>query len=282
MNLLKTLKKRMSVGSVGASSSSTRNALRPSPALQAAFDIVSEKLADNAKVIGYEFDRLRRLPESEWNPQELSAAAANPSLNRYMNVVPFDQNRVVLTGTPVEYINASLLTSKQGSIPAWSYIATQGPLARTSSHFWQMVLQQRSTVIVMLTRVSEKQVEKCWQYFPMNLDEVMEYGAGQQTITVRVVAMKDLDSDICMRELKVTDSLTESELQVFHYHYHRCFKLMHLRHAYALFPWPTPLCEQACTVASVLLGKACASREIPHAYHFRPECIARATYICPW
>lgn len=220
MNLLKTLKKKMLVRSSGSGSSSSQCALKPSPALQAALNVVSEKLADNAKVIGYEFDRLRRSPESEWNPQELSAAAANPSLNRYVNVVPFDQNRVVLTGAP-DYINASLLSSKQGSAPAWSYIATQGPLAHTCSHFWQMVLQQRSSVIIMLTRVSEKQVEKCWQYFPEKLGEEMKLSTGQQTLTVKVVAMKHLDSDICMRELTVRDSSTDSEHQVFHYHYHR-------------------------------------------------------------
>ena len=222
MNLLKTLKKKMSAASSGSGSGSSRSALKPSPALQAALDVVSEKLADNAKVVGYEFDRLRRSPESEWNPQELSAAAANPSLNRYVNVVPFDQNRVVVTGT-TDYINASLLSSKQGSVPAWSYIATQGPLAHTSAQFWQMVLQQRSSVIIMLTRVSEKQVEKCWQYFPENLDEEMKFSVNtrQQILSVKVVAMKHLDSDICMRELKLRDSLTDSEHQVFHYHYHR-------------------------------------------------------------
>lgn len=219
MNLLKTLKKKM-VGSSGKDSGSSRGALKPSPALQAALDVVSEKLADNAKVIGYEFDRLRRPPESEWNPQELSAAAANPSLNRYVNVVPFDQNRVVLTGAP-DYINASLLSSKQGSVPAWSYIATQGPLAHTSSHFWQMVLQQRSSVVIMLTRVSENQVEKCWQYFPDNLDKEIQLGTWQQPLTVKVVAMKHLDSDISMRELTVRDSSTGREHQVIHYHYHR-------------------------------------------------------------
>lgn len=233
----------MTEGSSAGGSSGSRRGLRPSPALQAALDVVSEKLADNAKVIGYEFDRLRRSPESEWNPQELSAAAANPGLNRYMNVVPFDRTRVVLTGAPGGYINASLLTNKQGSTPAWSYIATQGPLSHTSPQFWQMILQQRSTVIVMLTRVSEKQVEKCWQYFPLDLREQMEFDTGQQVITVRVVSKKDLDSDICMRELTVRDSASsESELQVFHYHYHRCWSL-------STDPLLIRLFQQACGVA---------------------------------
>ena len=211
----------MASSSSSGSNSSGRSALRPSPALQAALDIVAEKLVDNGKVIAYEFDRLRRPPESEWNPEEVSAAAANPDLNRYMNVVPFDQNRVVLVGNHGDYINASLLTSKEAAVPQWSYIATQGPLAQTSGHFWQMVLQQHSAVVVMLTRPFEKQIEKCWQYFPVDLHQQMEYATGQQVISVQVVAIADLDSDICMRELRVTDSLIDSKQQVFHYHYHR-------------------------------------------------------------
>ncbi len=218
MNLLKKFKKRMTSAGPG---SSTRSALKPSPALAAALDIISEKLADNAKVIGYEFERLKRAPESEWNALQLSVATANPASNRYINVVPFDQNRVVLTNGPSDYINASLLTSKEASVPPWSYIATQGPLANTTAQFWQMVLEQRSAVIVMLTRAHEKQVEKCFQYFPVNLEDEITYGTAKRAISVKVTAIRDLDSDICMRELRLTDSVTDAQHQVFHYHYHR-------------------------------------------------------------
>ncbi len=219
MNLLKKFKKKMTVG--GAGSSSPR-ALRASPALKAALDIITEKLADNGKVIAFEFERLKRSPEAEWSVLELSVAAAHPAANRYINVVPFDQNRIVLTGNgATDYINASLLTSKAGSMPPWSYIATQGPLAETTAQFWQMVLEQRSSVIVMLTRVHEKQVEKCAQYFPLDLDEEIVCGTSKRAIAVKVTAVRDLDSDICMRELRLTDSLTDAQHQLFHYHYHR-------------------------------------------------------------
>lgn len=217
MNLLKKFRKKMMPGGPG---SSKRSGLTPSPALQAALDIITEKLADNAKVIGYEFERLKHSPESEWNALQLSVAAANPKSNRYINVMPFDQNRVVLTG-PSDYINASVLTSKAASLPPWSYIVTQGPLANTSAQFWQMVLEQRTAVIVMLTRVTEKQAEKCAQYFPLNLDEKIAFELPNRTISVRVTAVRDLDSDICLRELRVTDSATTAQHQVCHYHYHR-------------------------------------------------------------
>ena len=47
MNLLKKFRKKMMPGGPG---SSKRSGLTPSPALQAALDIITEKLADNAKV----------------------------------------------------------------------------------------------------------------------------------------------------------------------------------------------------------------------------------------
>lgn len=36
-----------------------------------------------------------------------------------------------------------------------AYIATQGPLPETIEDFWQMVWEQKTPIIVMLTRVDE-------------------------------------------------------------------------------------------------------------------------------
>lgn len=153
---------------------------------------------------------------------ELSAANANPQSNRYVNVVPFDYNRVVLSDGPSDYINASLMASKEGAVPSWSYIATQGPLPHAVAQFWQMVLEQRSAVIVMLTKTHDRHVEKCAQYFPLHLEEEVDYGSAKRVISVRVSGMRHLDEDICLRELTITDSLTDVQHQVCHYHYHRC------------------------------------------------------------
>lgn len=46
------------------------------------------------------------------------------------------------------------------------YIATQGPLAHTKADFWQMIWEQGSVIIVMLTRLRENGLSMCERYWP--------------------------------------------------------------------------------------------------------------------
>lgn len=81
--------------------------------------------------------------------------------NRYANILPFDYNLVQSPRVP--YINASPV---QFSSNAPRYIATQGPLANTAADFYEMALDGRSQVIVMLTQTVEGGREKCYPYWP--------------------------------------------------------------------------------------------------------------------
>ncbi|KAF2360239.1 PTP type protein phosphatase [Trinorchestia longiramus] len=67
-----------------------------------------------------------------------------------------------------------------------AYIATQGPLAHTTSDLWLMVLQERARAVVMITRLKEKGRVKCEPYVPA-------YSAqyGDLTITVKQVIEKN-------------------------------------------------------------------------------------------
>lgn len=90
--------------------------------------------------------------------------------NRYTDILPFDHNRVKLKQGD-DYINASYLNSIDG-LNTW--IATQGPLAGTQADFWQMMWEQESATIVMLTPLEENGRVKCSKYWP-SLDENMVF-----------------------------------------------------------------------------------------------------------
>ncbi|THU57355.1 hypothetical protein C4D60_Mb03t02640 [Musa balbisiana] len=96
---------------------------------------------------------------------------ANFGKNRYMDVLPFDNNRIILdttkgnTSSANGYINASFIGIGTGEKVS-RFIATQGPLPETSGDFWEMVFQHRCPVIVMLTLVdNRKMTRKCADYF---------------------------------------------------------------------------------------------------------------------
>ncbi|KAJ0117259.1 tyrosine phosphatase 2 [Diaporthe amygdali] len=123
-------------------------------------------------------------------------------LDRYMNIQPWENNRVRLRVPPgkVDYVNASPIilssttphqanrpqaqdrNSKEDTIVGLSdlagsgperYIAMQGPKRMTTDHVWRMVVEQLASpaVIVMLTETHEAHMEKCYPYFPRSPDD---------------------------------------------------------------------------------------------------------------
>lgn len=119
-------------------------------------------------------DRLDREWEAlcayEAEPCSTSAATLpqNIKKNRYTGILPYDHSRVILNElsnvSGSDYINASTITDHDPRNPA--YIATQGPLPHTAADFWQMIWEQGSVVIVMLTRLMENGVAMCHRYWP--------------------------------------------------------------------------------------------------------------------
>ncbi|KAM4022492.1 receptor-type tyrosine-protein phosphatase F isoform 12-T13 [Anomaloglossus baeobatrachus] len=112
---------------------------------------------------------------------ENSNLEVNKPKNRYANVIAYDHSRVILTsvdGVPgSDYINGNYI---DGYRKQNAYIATQGPLPETLSDFWRMVWEQRTTTIVMMTRLEEKSRVKCDQYWPGRGTET--YGMIQVTL----------------------------------------------------------------------------------------------------
>ncbi|KAF3839777.1 hypothetical protein F7725_018494 [Dissostichus mawsoni] len=126
----------------------------------------------------FHFENLyRRKPGLTLNCARLSE---NMDKNRYKDVLPYDATRVVLQGQE-DYINASHITVRITDVaPPESgvclrYVAAQGPLPQTCTHFWQTVWEQQTHTIIMLTTLTERGRTKCHQYWP-HPPEVKDYG----------------------------------------------------------------------------------------------------------
>ncbi|XP_070524678.1 receptor-type tyrosine-protein phosphatase N2 isoform X1 [Cardiocondyla obscurior] len=106
--------------------------------------------------------------EADPSSTEIAENEANVKQNRLGAALPYDHSRIVLNdlanANNSDYINASTITDHDPRNPA--YIATQGPLPQTTADFWQLVWEQGSVVIVMLTRLTEEGNAMCHRYWP--------------------------------------------------------------------------------------------------------------------
>ena len=92
-----------------------------------------------------EFERIpkKKLPSGNGYEQLFRTAtlAENVPLNRFKDVLPYDENRVKLAAGDKDnrngYINASHVSATIGNQQRF-YIAAQGPLPHTVPHFWQV------------------------------------------------------------------------------------------------------------------------------------------------
>ncbi|XP_054666358.1 receptor-type tyrosine-protein phosphatase kappa-like isoform X3 [Grus americana] len=107
----------------------------------------------------------QQLSSTLLHPCNAGKELCNQSKNRYKSIIPYDHCRVVLhpSDTGNSYINASYVDSYRS--PRF-FIAAQGPLPGTVLDFWQMVWQEKTSVIVMLTGLVEQNKTKCEQYWP--------------------------------------------------------------------------------------------------------------------
>lgn len=108
--------------------------------------------------------------------KKVAQEEVNRTKNRYANIVPYDETRVVLpvihNDPSTDYINANWIPGyghpSQRNLR--QYIATQGPTNNTFISFWRMILHTDASVIVMVTNLVEKGKQKCHKYWPENKD----------------------------------------------------------------------------------------------------------------
>ena len=150
----------------------------PIPVSELANHVERLKANDNMK-FSQEYESIEPGQQFTWDHSNLEY---NKHKNRYANVIAYDHSRVVLQpidGIPgSDYINANYC---DGYRRQNAYIATQGPLPETIGDFWRMVWEQRSSSVVMMTKLEERARVKCDQYWPNRGTET--YGVMHVTLT---------------------------------------------------------------------------------------------------
>jgi len=126
---------------------------------------------EEGKYVGSKTVRAATLPE-------------NKIKNRYPNILPFDDTRVVLSlahGRGSDFINANWVCgiNAQGSLDLHAFIATQGPLKSTIDDFWRMVWETEANSIIMLGREKEMCKTKVDRYWPRLPCHCLENGATE-------------------------------------------------------------------------------------------------------
>ncbi|XP_029300325.1 tyrosine-protein phosphatase non-receptor type 13 isoform X2 [Cottoperca gobio] len=137
----------------------------------------------------------------------------NKKKNRYKNIVPFDTTRVVL-GQDGGYINANFIKMSVKD-EKYMYIACQGPLPTTLGDFWQMVWEQKSNVIAMMTQEVEGGKVKCQRYWP---DTPRTAEMVDDRLQITLIKDQYLDNFV-IRLIEVRDVQTNEVQRVTHLNY---------------------------------------------------------------
>ncbi|XP_041825930.1 tyrosine-protein phosphatase non-receptor type 13 isoform X2 [Melanotaenia boesemani] len=137
----------------------------------------------------------------------------NKKKNRYQNIVPFDTTRVLL-GKDGGYINANFINMPVKD-ENFMYIACQGPLPTTLGDFWQMVWEQKSNVIAMMTQEVEGGKVKCQRYWP---DTPMTAEMADDRLQIMLIKDQHLDNFV-IRIIEVKDVQTNEIQRVTHLNY---------------------------------------------------------------
>ncbi|XP_030598191.1 tyrosine-protein phosphatase non-receptor type 13 isoform X2 [Archocentrus centrarchus] len=137
----------------------------------------------------------------------------NKKKNRYKNIVPFDTTRVVL-GKDGGYINANFINMSVKD-ENFMYIACQGPLPTTLGDFWQMVWEQKSNVIAMMTQEVEGGKVKCQRYWP---DTPRTAEMVDDRLQITLIRDQHLDNFV-IRLIEVKDVQTNEAQVVTHLNY---------------------------------------------------------------
>ncbi|XP_077631274.1 receptor-type tyrosine-protein phosphatase C isoform X2 [Crocuta crocuta] len=157
------------------------------------------KIADEGRLFLAEFQSIPRV-FSKFSIKD-ARKPFNQNKNRYVDILPYDYNRVELSDINGDagsnYINASYI---DGFKEPRKYIAAQGPRDETVDDFWRMIWEQKATVIVMVTRCEEGNRNKCAEYWPSMEEGTRAFG----DVVVKITEHKRCP-DYIIQKLNVTN-----------------------------------------------------------------------------
>jgi len=161
----------------------------------------------------------------------VARSRSNVHLNRYNNVAPYDEHRVILsTFENNDYINASIARGVADPDNQF-YILAQGPLNGTIFDFWRMAWENGCQSVVMLNKLIEQSRHKCARYWPEKLNEPMLVTHAESdklyfTVTLeeehkqnRIFVKRRLHLTRNERQDTSTDEYTSESKTITHFHY---------------------------------------------------------------
>jgi protein-tyrosine phosphatase len=125
-------------------------------------------------------------------------------------------------GTCSDYVNANYITgcTDASGRGRQVYIAGQGALKETVPEFWKMVWAEDSRVIVMLTKITEGERQKCYRYWSTKRAKVIEGLDGEPLFTVTQVATPVLETEeLIFRKIAIEHHPSGEVREISHFQY---------------------------------------------------------------
>ncbi|XP_077995178.1 uncharacterized protein LOC144448774 isoform X2 [Glandiceps talaboti] len=147
-------------------------------------------------------------------PSRAGETDINMKKNRYKDIIPFDETRVILPEIPntegSDYINANFIrgVGQRNKV----YLASQGPLPYTVVDFWRMLWSFKINVIVMACKLIENGKPKCERYWSESNEE-RTFGE----ITVTVKSQKQQSQNVIVRTFCAKKGAETRTLNQYHY-----------------------------------------------------------------
>ncbi|XP_047474486.1 receptor-type tyrosine-protein phosphatase F-like isoform X2 [Penaeus chinensis] len=179
-------------------------------------DTVTELHNDGGQQLIREYNELKSISPAKSTYH--ASLGINDYKNRYINILPFDDSRVILNeyrGIPgSDYVNASYI---HGYSKPKEFIASQGPKEELKEDFWRLVWEKNVHVIVMVTQCVEANKDKCCPYWP-SASNVQGWRLGFSKLHVRtVLEVNHQPGGYITRKFELSKGSRTRVIQHFHY-----------------------------------------------------------------